>query len=229
MDSEKIGNLIKQIRKDHNMTQQDFANKYGVTYQAVSKWENGKNLPDIMLLKEICNDFNVSIDSFLDGNKSKRFGLKNIIIIIVLLLLFSIGLYFIFLHNDSIKTKPLSSMCDEFKITGSIAYNKNTSSIIIHDINYCGKQDDNVYKSIECTLYEKNDKGDIEIAKCGSRKTDVTLDEYLNDINILVDDYNQTCRNIDDYALYLEINATLKENKKVNYTIPLSLTDSCKK
>ena len=35
------------------MTQKDFALKFGVTYQAVSKWENGKNIPDISLLKVI--------------------------------------------------------------------------------------------------------------------------------------------------------------------------------
>ena len=229
MDSEKIGNLIKQIRKDHNMTQQDFANKYGVTYQAVSKWENGKNIPDIILLKEICNDFNVSIDDLLDGNSTKRINSKNIIIIVILLLLFSIGLYLIFSHNNTFKHKPLSSMCDEFRITGSIAYDKNSSSIIINNINYCGKQDDTVYKSIECALYEKNDKNDIEVAKCGSTKTDITLDDYLKDVSISIDDYNQTCRNMDDNSLYLEINATLKENKNVNYIIPLSLSDSCKK
>ena len=54
MNQEKIGSLIKKIRKENNLTQQDFAKKYGVTYQAVSKWENGKNIPDIALLKEIC-------------------------------------------------------------------------------------------------------------------------------------------------------------------------------
>lgn len=55
MNQEKIGSLIKKIRKENNLTQQDFAKKYGVTYQAVSKWENGKNIPDIALLKEICS------------------------------------------------------------------------------------------------------------------------------------------------------------------------------
>ena len=41
MDQEKIGKLIKVIRKKNNLTQAEFAEKYGVTYQAVSKWENG--------------------------------------------------------------------------------------------------------------------------------------------------------------------------------------------
>ncbi len=38
MDQEKIGKFIKEIRKKNNLTQKDLANKYNVTYQAVSKW-----------------------------------------------------------------------------------------------------------------------------------------------------------------------------------------------
>ena len=41
MDPIKIGNLIKEIRVKKGLTQNELANMYGVTYQAVSKWENG--------------------------------------------------------------------------------------------------------------------------------------------------------------------------------------------
>ena len=51
MNPKKVGSLIKQIRLDNHLTQKDLADKYGVTYQAVSKWENGTNLPDISLIK----------------------------------------------------------------------------------------------------------------------------------------------------------------------------------
>ena len=44
MNQDKIGNFIKSIRLEHNLTQKELADKLGVTYQAVSKWENGKNL-----------------------------------------------------------------------------------------------------------------------------------------------------------------------------------------
>ena len=42
MDQNEFGKLIKEIRKKNNLTQKDLADKYNVTYQAVSKWENGK-------------------------------------------------------------------------------------------------------------------------------------------------------------------------------------------
>ena len=67
MDQEKIGKLIKEIRTSQKLSQQKFAEKYGVTYQAVSKWENGKNMPDITILKQICNDNNISLDDFLEA------------------------------------------------------------------------------------------------------------------------------------------------------------------
>ena len=228
MDFEKVGALIKKIRTDNNLTQQEFAQKYGVTYQAVSKWENGKNLPDIMLLKEICNDYNVSIDGLLEGN-SKTAKNKSILLIIILLGLFSIALILIFNHNKSYKFKTITSNCSEFKITGSVAYDKSKSSIYISDVSYCGKEDKKVYEDIKCTLYESTDDHNKEIKKCQKDGSNITLDEYLKDVSIIIDDYNQTCKNMSDNTLYLEIIATEKNNKIVTYKVPLLLNDSCKK
>ena len=81
MNTEKIASLIKTLRQKDNLTQNEFAKKYGVTYQAVSKWENGKNLPDVALLKEICSEHNISLDEVLDTQVSKKKN-KNLIILI---------------------------------------------------------------------------------------------------------------------------------------------------
>ena len=80
MDQEKIGKLIKKIRIEGKYSQKEFADKYGVTPQAVSKWENGKNIPDIAILKEICNDNNLKIDEFLNAKsleKKKKYNYYN--------------------------------------------------------------------------------------------------------------------------------------------------------
>ena len=69
MNQDKIGNFIKSIRLENNLTQKEFADILGVTYQAVSKWENGKNIPDIGILKEISERFNINIDEILSGEK----------------------------------------------------------------------------------------------------------------------------------------------------------------
>ena len=50
MNQETIGKKIKELRIKNNLTQQELASKLNVTYQAVSKWENGKNLPDLVIL-----------------------------------------------------------------------------------------------------------------------------------------------------------------------------------
>ena len=52
MNQEKIGKFILKLRMDNNLSQAKFADKIGVTYQAVSKWENGRGIPDIEMLKK---------------------------------------------------------------------------------------------------------------------------------------------------------------------------------
>ena len=72
MNQEKIGKLIKEIREKNHLTQGELADKLGVTYQAVSKWENGKNIPDIAILKRISELYDVDINTLLDLKKEKK-------------------------------------------------------------------------------------------------------------------------------------------------------------
>lgn len=60
-----IGENINKIRKDRNMTQEEFAAKLGVTPQAVSKWERGVSLPDVMLAADICRLLQIHADTLL--------------------------------------------------------------------------------------------------------------------------------------------------------------------
>ncbi len=61
-----IGEKIKELRKERNMTQAQLAEKLGVTYQAVSKWENGTASPDISIIPDITRAFSVSADVLFD-------------------------------------------------------------------------------------------------------------------------------------------------------------------
>ena len=56
----ELGKRITEIRKQNNMTQEDLAEKFHVTRQTISNWENGKSYPDIETLVCISNEFNVS-------------------------------------------------------------------------------------------------------------------------------------------------------------------------
>ena len=63
-----LGNNIKQLRQQKNLTQEQIAEKLGVTYQAVSKWETNANTPDISLLPAIASLLGVSIDALFADN-----------------------------------------------------------------------------------------------------------------------------------------------------------------
>lgn len=61
-----IGNKIKELRKERGITQEELANNIGVSFQAVSKWENGITLPDITLMPTLASYFGVSMDELFD-------------------------------------------------------------------------------------------------------------------------------------------------------------------
>ena len=72
MNQEKIGKFIAKLRKEKNMTQQELSNKIGVTDRAVSKWENGRGLPDISLIQPLCVELDISINELLSGERLKK-------------------------------------------------------------------------------------------------------------------------------------------------------------
>ena len=57
-----FGEKIKELRIKNKLTQQDFADKFFVTRQAVSRWEQGKSIPSIDVIELIAKEFDVSID-----------------------------------------------------------------------------------------------------------------------------------------------------------------------
>ena len=67
MDTMKIGGYIQHLRKAAGMTQRELAEKLGISFQAVSKWENGDALPDTGLLLELCDVLNTTADKLLNG------------------------------------------------------------------------------------------------------------------------------------------------------------------
>lgn len=62
-----FGNQIKQIRKEKNITQEQMAQSLNITRQAVSNWENNRNLPDIEILIKIAKVYGVSLDKLILG------------------------------------------------------------------------------------------------------------------------------------------------------------------
>lgn len=63
-----IGYQILSIRKEHQLTQEQFGEIFHVTRQTVSNWENGKSYPELQLLVDISDKFEVSLDTLLKGD-----------------------------------------------------------------------------------------------------------------------------------------------------------------
>jgi transcriptional regulator with XRE-family HTH domain len=71
MNSQKIGNLIKSLRLERNMTQREVGDAVNVSDRTVSKWECGAGCPDITLLTSLSKLFLIDIESLLSGNLIK--------------------------------------------------------------------------------------------------------------------------------------------------------------
>lgn len=67
MNQQKIGKFISKVRKEKKLTQKQLAEKLGITDRAVSKWENSKNMPDLSLLKSLCDVLEITINELLCG------------------------------------------------------------------------------------------------------------------------------------------------------------------
>ena len=63
-----IGNKIRELRKQRGITQEQLAESIGISFQAVSKWENNIALPDITLVPVLASYFGVSMDELFDFN-----------------------------------------------------------------------------------------------------------------------------------------------------------------
>ncbi len=72
MNQFEIGKFIAQLRKEKGMTQEELAEIMGVTDKSVSRWENGKTLPDISLLVELSEVLNISLGELLKGKRLNR-------------------------------------------------------------------------------------------------------------------------------------------------------------
>ncbi len=67
MDQIKIGKFIAECRKKNGLTQMQLAEKLNITDRAVSKWENGKSLPDSSIMLELCKELKISVNDLLSG------------------------------------------------------------------------------------------------------------------------------------------------------------------
>lgn len=144
MNPQKIGEFIKTLRIENNMSQTDLANTLNISRQSVSKWERGINIPDSSTLVLLSEIFKVTIDELLLGKKIKKkeresenisltlsmlddTKKKNRIIkrltttLVLLLIIFTCYLVYYFLSSyNSISVYSINSLTDDFYIEDGI-------------------------------------------------------------------------------------------------------------
>jgi len=77
MNAKKIGLFLKEKRISNNVTQVQLAEKLGVTHQAVSRWETGESIPDVIMLDKLSLLYGVSIDTILQRSKDENISENN--------------------------------------------------------------------------------------------------------------------------------------------------------
>lgn len=72
MDNVKIGEFIKDLRKERNLTQGELAEKLSVSPKTVSKWECGMGAPDVSIMMELCKELGISVNELLSGERIEK-------------------------------------------------------------------------------------------------------------------------------------------------------------
>ena len=67
MNQTAIGSYIARKRKEQNLTQEQLAEKIGVSNKTISKWENGKCMPDYSIIEQLCKELSVTLSELMDG------------------------------------------------------------------------------------------------------------------------------------------------------------------
>ena len=72
MNQKKIGSFLKELRKEMGITQEELTEKLDVSSRTISRWETGSNMPDISLLAELAEFYDVSIPVIIDGERKSE-------------------------------------------------------------------------------------------------------------------------------------------------------------
>lgn len=189
----ELGKKIIKIREDNNLTQEELAEKYFVTRQTISNWENGKTYPDLETIVKISNDFNISLDILLKEDEkmvkkidksvksTKKYKhLLRYIIVLVCILLF-IGYKLIMInkyHIDKIDKETYVSYSDELVIEQKKDYDGELLNV--DNMSIANYFDDYEDSPVDSPVKLKRDKDDKIIAfySMGSMEQYVNLLSY---------------------------------------------------
>lgn len=222
MDNVKIGAFIKKLRLENNMSQKDLAERIPIGRDAISKWENGKTIPDYQTLIILSKMLGVTIDELLYGeritneNKDKvkkvyyeiyndrneirkkikiQYKILLLLFLILIVSIFSFLFYYFFNSYDSVKVYTINSPVDKIYVSDGIMV-LTRENIYFRFGNIEGINESKVSKVV---LYymKKNNKNIIYETDCGK---DGLIRDYLG-----YNEYFNIENNAIFEALYLDI------------------------
>lgn len=229
MDPIKIGNFIKQLRTERNMSQEDLAKFLFIDRSVISKWESGKRIPDIKYIAEMCKEFNVSLDEFVYGEKNnqenqvevkknflnyfvsqnakyRRIKITSLFLgLAVVLIGISFLIYYFSQTYDTTKVYKLYGNSDNYTISEGLLFTTRENSYMkIGDIVYTNNLNEHVDN---VTIYYLDGNNEKVIYNGSSDKVLVDFYGYNSVINV---------KNIDELKdkLYVRVN---NENIKLSF------------
>lgn len=243
MNLDKIGKFILSLRKERNLSQNKLAEMIPITRQAISRWEQGKSLPDSSTMMRLSDIFGVTIDELLSGERIeknrekgslqnvilnliddynlKKKRLKTMMILSVVTVITLIGLffgyYFVSTYN-SIKVYKIQG-------TGTNSYTYNGIMITIKQNSYMrlGEiQVSNDNLSVEKVKLYYFDKDKKEKVIYEDNNTDILITDYLGyNEYFSYDDLKYLIRN-----LYLEIFYDNQTNEKYKLKLDINFANN---
>lgn len=200
MNLEKIGRLIRELRKEKNMTQESLASKLNIGREAVSKWENGKCLSDISIFPQLSKELGISVNELIYGERETENNKKEIETV-------SLNIY-----NEKKKIKKaliiISLLCIILILSFLIYYFISTyNSVHIYTFNYS----DNQINITDGILVQTNDRIFFDLGTITSDNKIIEglklyyIDEQQDEILIQeVDDNNITFNDYKGYNAYVD-------------------------
>lgn len=204
MNQEKIGRFIAELRKSKKLTQVQLAEKIGVTDKSISKWENGKCMPDLSLFPILCEELDITINELLSGEKldkkdyQKKFEeniilnmdilkkktnkiINMILILIVYIFTILVLLIFIFLINQKIGYKKIYLSDNELEI--NVCKQKQNITVFINTTDnssfYLESSHDETLKEFDMKAYKYKNINNMKGVASSSIST------FKNDIEII--------------------------------------------
>ena len=242
----KTGQLIEKYRKEKKLTQVELAEKLGVSKSAISKWENGNNLPDITLLEPLSEI--LGIDKLLlftseyeakeeSNEKTKQVKKKDIfkIITISILFIFSIAFtnyisYKLYKHKLSILESQETSVYrfystdEEYYVNGYIIFQNGESTILFDQLKQQKKNERSIkdkIKSIEMQIYI-NKKRISSVYKLANEENTNEILDYFIKINNRNKNIQIDSEKINEMILRISIN---KDKSVVTKDIKLGISN----